>query len=71
MTYPCRDCTNRTVGCHSSCEQYKSTKLKYNKQNDDIKQIKSKNDEYYQIVVAPRIKNRHINKRAKKYNYGK
>lgn len=31
---PCKNCTERTVGCHSTCERYMEYKIKYSKAKD-------------------------------------
>lgn len=40
---PCKDCTNRTMGCHSTCElfkDYEAAKIRYNEErNKDFKEI--------------------------------
>lgn len=37
MNVPCKDCNKRQVGCHSSCEDYKTYKTENNKRNEKIK----------------------------------
>ena len=32
---PCKDCTDRTIGCHSSCETYKGFKEKSEAQRQE------------------------------------
>ena len=41
VKFPCKDCTDRKLNCHSSCEEYKKSKAeveeiskKRNKEND-------------------------------------
>ena len=29
MNYPCKDCATRTVGCHGTCEKYKTAKERF------------------------------------------
>lgn len=31
IRFPCRDCTERTVGCHASCPKYLAVKQENNK----------------------------------------
>lgn len=44
---PCKDCPNRQVGCHSTCEKY----IVFRKERDELNELKNKakNDEksYY------------------------
>ena len=30
--FPCKNCDDRKVGCHGSCDKYKNAKATYNKQ---------------------------------------
>lgn len=30
MSFTCKDCTNRRIGCHSSCEKYLKEKADHN-----------------------------------------
>lgn len=52
----CKGCTERTVGCHSTCEKYK----RFKEQNDEIreKKIKAKSEEYYHIRQVLKRKRR-------------
>lgn len=36
----CRDCTDRVVGCHGSCEKYISEKAEAKEKSDSIKKEK-------------------------------
>lgn len=38
-----KDCTDRKVGCHSSCKKYLERKAKYDKNKADVRKIKSNN----------------------------
>lgn len=42
MVYPCKDCEDREVGCHSSCDKYKVAK----KMDKRIKRQKRIGSEY-------------------------
>lgn len=35
---PCKNCSDRHMSCHSTCEKY----LKFKKQNDEIREIKKR-----------------------------
>lgn len=38
MQAPCKDCTDRQLGCHSVCEKYKE----YAKQNEERRKLREK-----------------------------
>ena len=38
--FPCQVCTERTVGCHSSCERYISVKAAYDAEKAENKKVK-------------------------------
>jgi hypothetical protein len=44
MKAPCQDCTDREVGCHSSCDKYKAFKQKC----DELRELRNrkKQEEY-------------------------
>ena len=45
---PCRDCTDRYIGCHSKCRKYKKWKKDLENTKEKEKKIKSKyNIGYY------------------------
>ena len=37
MKSPCKDCTNRAVGCHGICAEYKSYKEYNDNRNNSMK----------------------------------
>lgn len=37
-TFPCKDCVNREMGCHTYCEKYKECREKRAKEDDEMKQ---------------------------------
>lgn len=37
---PCKDCKDRAVGCHSSCERYITAKAAYIEDKERAKQLK-------------------------------
>lgn len=41
MKNPCKDCTDRTPGCHSGCKDYVSFKTEKEKINEQIRQEKA------------------------------
>lgn len=40
MIAPCRDCKNRFVSCHSSCEQYKEWRKNFDAEKERILKIR-------------------------------
>lgn len=48
ITPPCKQCTRRTMDCHSTCEGYKHFKEEYNKELEVIE--KKKHDLYATII---------------------
>jgi hypothetical protein len=47
MKAPCKDCPNRKVGCHSTCEKY----LDYRKEVDKINKIKFAEKEQRRFIT--------------------
>jgi hypothetical protein len=43
--YPCKDCLERTVGCHSTCQKYIAVKAESKRQAEIIMDINNKNDD--------------------------
>lgn len=46
MKAPCKDCINRKLGCHMTCEKYQ----KFNKQREQIRQNRfnaNKDNDYF------------------------
>lgn len=37
---PCRDCSERTVGCHATCENYKAWKEETDRVNENVREKK-------------------------------
>lgn len=46
-TYPCRDCPDRAVGCHSKCEKYLAARQDHHKKAEVIYQEKKVEDGLY------------------------
>lgn len=40
MMSPCKDCTNRHINCHASCDDYSEYKIKTAELNEKIRQVK-------------------------------
>ena len=63
---PCKDCPDRQVGCHSTCEKYLTFRKKRNELNESIyKQREKEYAEYQRYVQSLKRKD----KQNKKYWY--
>jgi len=51
---PCKDCSDRCVGCHSNCDKYKAFK----EENERVKVLSRKNKEIetYERVRSANVK---------------
>lgn len=60
MNYPCKDCTERTVGCHSTCEKYLSVKNVYKAETSMINKAKAEQDNFddYKVRAVTATKKR-------------
>ena len=56
-TFPCKNCTNRVVGCHSHCDAYKKAKTNYDKTREETKRFSDINDFIFKSI-AKKSKNR-------------
>lgn len=45
---PCKDCTDRILGCHTICEKYKHYKEEYKEKTKELAKLK----EYYDYKVS-------------------
>lgn len=57
---PCKDCDERTPGCHSRCPGYRSYKEEVSEYKDSIRRAKSKEDHY----VSARKRSKNIKKKT-------
>lgn len=55
---PCRDCKERHVGCHSSCEQYKEYQTKYKEECEKMAQEKMINGIINDLNYLSSVKDR-------------
>lgn len=46
MIRTCKNCTNRHVGCHSTCKAYKLEKQEYDEEQAKIRKDKASYNEY-------------------------
>ena len=60
MKVPCKDCPNRQVGCHSTCEKY----IEYKKESDRLREERRVRCEANQFI---REENERKYKRTKNY----
>ena len=44
---PCKDCTDRHIGCHSKCEKYQAFRKQRDKENRERLIAKAIADSYY------------------------
>ena len=50
IDYPCKDCSDRCLGCHSECEKYKEA----SKKNEALRDKRHRQDYLYGLVVSMR-----------------
>lgn len=46
---PCRNCTERCVGCHSKCERYRAFRSKRKSQQDALRAEKQRGADYVKV----------------------
>ena len=58
--YPCKDCTDRVVGCHSTCQKYMEARDEHIKKKMEILEIKKVEDgmDDYKIRVVRETRKR-------------
>lgn len=61
---PCKDCPDRLVGCHSTCEKYITFAKEKRQQNEIIKKAKHEESLFY----SPHNRYKRNKMRAEKYN---
>ena len=54
MKAPCKNCTDRVVGCHSTCEKYKDWKKKDKERKQKIFESKMKS-RYYRSTATTKV----------------
>ena len=57
---PCKDCPDRVLGCHSTCQKYIDKKAAYEKEREQLIECYNKENSYVSYVVGSkdRIKKR-------------
>ena len=61
--YPCKDCTERSIGCHGSCEKYKTTKERLGGTDEQIMKRVHLNTDIAELTFASMRRNK-----AKRYD---
>ena len=63
--YPCKDCPDRVIGCHSTCQKYVEAKSKHSVTAEAIQKEKSGLDDYgdYAFRVRQKIIKRYGTRR--------
>ena len=54
----CYGCTDRNVGCHSTCEKYKELKAKIDERNENIRNMKQANSEFISYRKSLKFRSR-------------
>ena len=50
-SFPCKDCPDRFVGCHGSCQKYKDAKAKHEQKMAIIKKAKDEEERFVTFKV--------------------
>ena len=58
LNAPCYKCSDRSLGCQSSCEKYKDYKNKISELNDAKMKARGYDSEYLDYVTSRSIKNK-------------
>ena len=69
---PCRNCTDRVVGCHSTCKKYKDWKKEDQERKDIIYKNKNK-EKFYRSTATTKLhrKKRNMTSHNKVISYMK
>lgn len=61
MRFPCKDCTDRWVGCHGTCQKYQEARKNWDKASAEAKKEKKLADELddYTLRTAQKIRKRY------------
>lgn len=64
-SFPCKNCPDRAVGCHSTCEKYLAAQREHTKQRAEMFKIKSAQDslDEYRFRVIAGIRERYEKRR--------
>lgn len=57
---PCKECEERQVGCHSTCELYKEFRQKLDERNRKIEDGKRKRDDVESVLDRHIVKSRYF-----------
>ena len=56
--YPCKNCEDRTLGCHSRCEKYLAAKAAHKKSADLMWKMKSEENDVADFLVDSKRKSK-------------
>lgn len=62
-TFPCKNCNDREVGCHSHCEKFKESKAVYEQKLSDYRQAEKKEVDVNDFKIKSVIRSNKIMKR--------
>jgi hypothetical protein len=56
----CKDCTDRHINCHSTCERYKAWREELDKRNEKIREVKNRENDIrnYEVEFCRKNKRR-------------
>ena len=63
--FPCKDCGDRHVGCHSSCKKYIEAKATYDKEVAWIREMNQTEEDFKDFKINTVIRTRDNGKRRK------
>lgn len=61
--FPCKNCGDRVVGCHSSCKKYNDAKETYDKQAAWIREMNSAEEDFMDFKINMVIRTRDKSRR--------
>ena len=62
---PCKDCPDRKVGCHGSCEKYARAKAAYAEKAEEVFKVKRTYDDFDDYKIDAVIKARERSRRKR------
>ena len=64
-TFPCRDCQERSAGCHSVCQKYKEARDEFNRAKQERKEINKWLEDYEDFKIPTVIRTRDKSRRRR------
>ena len=61
--FPCKNCGDRYVGCHSSCEKYTEAKATYDKHAAWVREMNQNEEDFKDFKINAVIRSRDKSKR--------